>query len=153
MNSVLPAPNPWHSGQKLAAVLKKVQVSPALLDGVMHPAKLTTLWTVKLTATYKLQPDLQGRWLAAKVGAHDSPRAFLQLQRRLKKLVRCHPKPILPMQLFCVAFLFARYERKEPNAKYGNSFERRAKAGQREERNKWRGTHPAGQCCNFAGVV
>jgi len=54
--------------------------------------------------------DLQGRWLAAEVGAHDSPRASLQLQRGLKKLVRCHPKPILPMQLFCAAFPFARYE-------------------------------------------
>ncbi len=45
-------------------------------------------------------------------GAHDSPRASLQLQRRLKQLVRCHSKPILPRQLFCVAFLIARYERK-----------------------------------------
>src|ERR1700737_4291682 len=100
MNSVLPAPNAWHSGQKLAAVLKKVQVSPALLDGVMHTAKLTTLWTVKLTATYKLQPDLQGRWLAAKVGAHDAPRAFLQLQRRLKSWFALIPNQYYPCSFF-----------------------------------------------------
>src|SRR5271169_260391 len=122
MNSVLPAPDAWHSGQKLAAVLKKVQVSPALLDGVMHPAKLSTLWTVKLAATCKLQTDLQGRRLAAKVGAHDLPRTAFQLQRRLKKLVRSHPKPILPIQLFCVAFLFARYERKGTKRKIRQPF-------------------------------
>src|SRR5260370_16894944 len=100
MNPVLPAPNAGHSGQKLAAVLKKVQVPPALLDGVMHPAKLTTLWTVKLTATYKLQPDLQGRWLAAKVGPYDSPRPSLHLQHLFKNLIQFHPKPILPIHLF-----------------------------------------------------
>jgi hypothetical protein len=79
MNSVLWAAQARHSGDKLATVLKKVQMPPAFLDGIVSPAKFSTFWTAKLTATCKVQTNLQRWWFSAEVASHDSPRASFEL--------------------------------------------------------------------------
>ena len=68
-----------HGGHKLAAVLKEVQVPPAFLYGIVSPAKLSTLWTRKLTTPGKVQTNLQSWRFSAKIASHHPPRGSFEL--------------------------------------------------------------------------
>ena len=89
MDSVSATPGARHPGHQFAAVLEKVQMAPASLEGVVHSAQCLTVRTLKVLPGNVLDSQFQSFGFTLKSAFDHSP-LLAQSQCCGKKLFRCH---------------------------------------------------------------
>jgi hypothetical protein len=168
MDPVLATPSAWHLSEQFAAILEKVQMPPASLDGVVQATPSFTLRTFEMLPRHVFQTQFQAFWFSLKATFDHSPLPA-QSQRCSKKLFRCHPfycSPTialkangycLPKQCFQKPLRLSCPQRgtSAGAARTQNAVTPRARseACSRAKRNKWQGPASGGKDAVYVGFV